>query len=191
MSTEQESGPKKVVYSLGCIERCNILPALRRLPEGAIEAYVPICDNPDVVAGEWVAVQVQEVDDFITLSCEPTREGFRPVYICTKQQFEQALQAGTVSPVRISGRCCGPCSDRGKRTSFEIRTTERGFFVDTKQQSYQFALDSTYGKEHVTPHMVTLVVEHLKRNGRSEYQELSFFDVLKQAIEESTEKKLW
>jgi hypothetical protein len=58
-------------------------------------------------------------------------------------------------------------------------------YVDTERQSYQFKHDAVYGSEDVMAQMVMLVTRHMDSQNITVMLDASFFDVLKQAIEEA------
>jgi hypothetical protein len=155
--------------------------------QGGIEAYIPGGDEPDAPPGQWVRAHATEQEGVITLSCDPTEDGFRAVFVATIQQYNEAWQAGEyqqTADCRLP-RCCGPCKSNPKNINFTIRTTDDYLYVDTERQSYQFKHDAVYGSEDVMAQMVMLVTRHMDSQNITVMLDASFFDVLKQAIEEA------
>lgn len=175
-----------VIYSTTCVARCNVLPLLRPDKQGGIEAYIPADENGNGAVGEWVKGLVEEDDGIITLTCEPTMDDFRAVFVATIEQYNEAWQAGSYHKSGSSRvpRSCGPCRDNPTSIAFNIHTDGDHFLLSLNGTTYQFQQDQLYGKEHVTEHMVRLVQRYMDSRTITVVTDSSFFDILQQAIDE-------
>jgi hypothetical protein len=176
---------KTVVYSLHCVESCNVLPKMRPDRDGGIEAYIPNSGETGASEGQWVKAQATEQDGIITLSCDPTDDGFSVVYMATIERYNEAWQTGeyhqSVDP-RVP-RMCGPCADVGCKVDFKVRTNDQALFIDTCGQTYQFKHDLEYGVQDIMAQMVGVVVNHMDSHNVNVMVDSSFFDVLREALE--------
>lgn len=185
-----------VVYSLSCVERCNVLPKLRpdRQNPDRIEACIPGDGESETTTDcEWVKAEATESDGIITLSCEPTTDGYHAVYVATIEQYNEAWQAGDYhqSPRSRKPRCYGPCGDTPAVVSFSVRTTDQHLFVDlpNKTRTYQFQHDAEYGADDIVAQMVRLVTQHMDERKTTVAPDESFFDVLRTVMQQVYEQQ--
>ncbi|NJN65217.1 MAG: hypothetical protein HC884_00150 [Chloroflexaceae bacterium] len=178
------------IFTPECIERCQVLPHLRQSPEhpGQIEVYLPPDENVPTSSismgeGEWVRASATEADGMVTLSCEPTSDGFRAIYRCTPQQYAQAWQTGRQPQARDSRiPChCGLCQDQATSRSYTTRSTDTHLVLECEAQSYQFRRDEATDTILVKPTLVTMVIQHMQAWGITT-TDRSFAEMAEQAV---------
>lgn len=152
----------KVVYSTSCVERCRMIPKLRRNDDGDIQAFIPIAGmNEEDAGGEWVNAIVAKAGEMATIACDPTSDGFQPVYRCTTDELESLLEGGDQVANVSSWRCNGTCRDKGQTVQYEVTSDDSTLTIAARGRSYRFSHDTTYTIDDITPEMVTMVVNYL------------------------------
>jgi hypothetical protein len=174
-----------------------MIPKLRRNDDGDIQAFIPIAGmNEEDAGGEWVNAIVAKAGDMATIACDPTSDGFQPVYRCTTDELESLLEGGDQVANVSSWRCNGTCRDKGQTVQYEVTSDDSTLTIAARGRSYRFPHDTTYSIDDITPEMVTMVVNYLdgqenqsgqaagegKAAGEQTFGEQTFFDVLQQVF---------